>query len=119
MLLRTEALRDVGLFDPRFFMYWEDVDLCLRLRAAGWKLAVADDAVIHHRQSTSTDSTAKDRLINASATRFFRKHAALGGWPAILIGTAARVARRLATGRLAHARAVLQGVRDGLKIYQT
>ncbi|MGB0513319.1 MAG: glycosyltransferase family 2 protein [Wenzhouxiangellaceae bacterium] len=115
MLLRAEALRQIGLFDPRFFMYWEDVDLCLRMRRAGWTLAVAEDAVIFHRQSTSTDSTTKDRLINASTTRFFRKHAPLGGWPAILIGTAARIARRLATGRPAHARAVLQGVRDGLK----
>jgi len=114
MLLRARALSDTGLFDPRFFMYWEDVDLCLRLRQAGWTLAVAEDAVIHHRQSTSTDSTTKDRLINASTTRFFRKHAPLGGWPAIILGTVARIARRLATGRPAHARAVLRGVREGL-----
>ena len=37
MLLRADALRQVGLFDEqRFFMYWEDTDLGFRLRARGW-----------------------------------------------------------------------------------
>ena len=37
MLLRCSALRDVGLFDPGFFMYMEDLDLCDRLQRAGWQ----------------------------------------------------------------------------------
>ncbi len=37
MLLRSSALRDVGLFDPRFFMYMEDLDLCDRLQRGGWQ----------------------------------------------------------------------------------
>jgi GT2 family glycosyltransferase len=112
LLLRCDALRQVGLFDERFFLYWEDVDLCLRLKQAGWVLAVAADAEVLHRQSASTGegSAAKDRLINATAVKFFRKHGPLGGWPAILIGTAGRVGKRLLSGRFRQAAAVLRGV---------
>lgn len=38
MMLRAEALRAVGLFDERFFLYYEEVDLCRRLHAAGWQV---------------------------------------------------------------------------------
>lgn len=119
MLLRTVALRETGLFDPRFFLYWEDADLCLRLRAAGWKLTVTADAVVYHRLSGTTvaASANKDQLINASAVRFFRKHAPLGGWPAIAIGTTARIARRLLRGDIKAARAVWRGVVHGLERY--
>jgi len=115
MLLRTAALRETGVFDPRFFLYWEDADLCLRLLQQGWKLTVAADAVVYHRLSGTTvaASAGKDALINASAVRFFRKHAPLGGSPAITIGTIARIARRLLRGDLEAARAVWRGARKG------
>jgi len=117
LLLRADALRQTGLFDPRFFLYWEDADLCLRLKQAGWDLAVAADAVIRHRQSAATGeaSASKDRLINASGVRFFRKHGRLGGWPAIILGTSARIGKRVVTGRGREALAVLKGLADGLK----
>ncbi len=41
MLLRRQALEEIGLLDDGFFMYWEDSDLCFRFQDAGWKLAVA------------------------------------------------------------------------------
>jgi GT2 family glycosyltransferase len=49
LLLRAEALRQVGLFDTRYFFTWEDVDLCTRLRAHGWAIAVAERARVWHR----------------------------------------------------------------------
>ena len=117
MLLRAAALGETGLFDPRYFLYWEDVDLCLRLRAAGWRLTVASDAIVRHRLSGSTGATSprKDELINASAVRFFRKHGPLGGWPAIVIGILGRIARRLLHGDLEAARAVWRGAISGFR----
>lgn len=117
LLLRTQALRRIGLFDPRFFLYWEDVDLCLRLKQAGWKLTVAPEAVVRHRLSGSTGeaSPRKDELINASAVRFFRKHGPLGGWPAIATGVIGRIARRLLRGDLEAARAVWRGTVSGFR----
>ena len=48
LLLRSEAFAQLGGFDERYHMYCEDVDLCLRLRLAGWTLQRADDAVVEH-----------------------------------------------------------------------
>lgn len=54
VMLRHEALEEVGLFDERFGSYLEDVDLSLRLTKAGWKHQVhADVQVIHQRHQTS------------------------------------------------------------------
>lgn len=52
LLLRTDALRAVDGFEPRFFMYCEDVDLSWRLRCAGWRLRYLPRcAVVHHTYS--------------------------------------------------------------------
>jgi hypothetical protein len=49
LLVRRDAFAAVGGFDERFFMYWEDVDLCRRLGAAAWRLRyVAEAAALHH-----------------------------------------------------------------------
>jgi len=40
MLLRDAALRKAGLFDENYFIFFEDIDLCTRIRSAGWKIAV-------------------------------------------------------------------------------
>ena len=52
-LLRAAALRRVGLFDATFRAYYEDVDLSFRLRAAGWRVVTAPDAVVYHKHSAS------------------------------------------------------------------
>lgn len=57
MLLRTDALRAVGGFDERYFMYCEDVDLCARLRLAGWALQqVRSVSVVHDARRASRRS---------------------------------------------------------------
>jgi len=48
MLLRTAALREVGLFDETFFMYYEDLDLCMRIQQAGWQAWCEPRAIVWH-----------------------------------------------------------------------
>ena len=49
MLVRTAALQQVGFFDPELFLYHEDLELSLRLRLAGWSLALCPTArAVHH-----------------------------------------------------------------------
>lgn len=48
-MLRREAIRDGKVMDESFFLYFEDVDLCLRLKKDGWKVIYFPDAVMIHR----------------------------------------------------------------------
>jgi N-acetylglucosaminyl-diphospho-decaprenol L-rhamnosyltransferase len=76
LLLRREALDDVGLFDEGFFIYSEEVDLQLRLRRAGWDVHWFPGAtVIHHESQFS--ARIPERRINEmwrSRHRYWRKH---------------------------------------------
>jgi len=47
-IIRPDALRKVGRFDPAFFLYYEEVDLCLRLKRAGYKVWYWPDVVVTH-----------------------------------------------------------------------
>lgn len=53
MLLRMTAMRAVGFFDERYFLYEEDADLCLRLRKAGGKVLFVPEALVVHDLGTS------------------------------------------------------------------
>ena len=72
MLLRSDALRAVGGFDERYFMYCEDVDLCARLRLAGWALQqVRSASVVHDAQRASRRSARHLRWHLASLARLW------------------------------------------------
>jgi GT2 family glycosyltransferase len=54
LAVKTEIAREVGGFDPRFFLYYEDVDLSWRLHIAGYSVRYVPDAVAVHQHSAST-----------------------------------------------------------------
>jgi GT2 family glycosyltransferase len=54
VLFRPEYLRDAGLFDERFFLYYEDTDLSWRGRARGWRYRTAPASVIRHLHAASS-----------------------------------------------------------------
>jgi GT2 family glycosyltransferase len=49
MLVRMRALWEVGGFDDRFFLTWEDVDWCVRMRRSKWDVVVVPNARIYHK----------------------------------------------------------------------
>lgn len=59
VLIKTETLRQIGLFDEGFFLYGEDLDLCIRAVNAGWKLYFQPKAKIWHKVSRSTPKIKK------------------------------------------------------------
>ena len=54
MLLRSEALREVGLLNDDYFLYFEDVEICIRLRHKGWHCLLVPFATIYHVDGAST-----------------------------------------------------------------
>jgi len=77
MMIRREALNQAGLFDEHFFMYYEDVDLCLRFRTEGWKIFYLPEPMMihHHMQQSHKVTSLRTRLIHIrSALYFFRKY---------------------------------------------
>ena len=59
VLLRVEMLRRVGLFDPRYFAYYEDTDLAWRSRRQGWRTRCQPASVLHHLHGGSVGATAR------------------------------------------------------------
>ncbi len=76
MLVRSAALRQVGGFDEDFFLYFEDFDLSLRLRATGRLVFDPAMRIVHHGGYAARKGWRHQVLFLRSAWRFFRKH----GW---------------------------------------
>jgi len=76
MLLRTAALERTGLLDETFFFCWEDADLSQRLLAAGWKLAVAEDSRVTHKEGASAAAASPFRIFHhvRGIVLFARRH---------------------------------------------
>jgi GT2 family glycosyltransferase len=76
LLVRREALEQVGLLDEGYFMYCEDSDWCLRFRQAGWKLFYVPAArMLHHHGASSRQARAEMiAAYNLAAARYFRLH---------------------------------------------
>lgn len=83
MLVRRQAFDAIGGFDERFFLYWEDADLCRRLRASGWKTMYHPGAAVRHAAGRASRQVPfkAERAFHHSVFRYYMKH---GGWPAWL-----------------------------------
>ena len=52
--MRREAIDEVGVFDPAFFMFGDEVDLCRRMQRAGWRVELCPEAVFVHVGGAAT-----------------------------------------------------------------
>jgi GT2 family glycosyltransferase len=96
MLLNRAALDRVGLFDERYFFEIEDVDLCRRMHAAGYRVRYFPDAEVTHHIGASS-RTARTRVIlarHAGMWRYYRTY--LRGGPLLDALTGAAIAARCA-----------------------
>lgn len=81
LLLRWEALQEVGLLDERFFLYAEETDWQRRAHAGGWRVAVAGDVTATHAGGArSEDPGRRERLFYAAQEIYIRKWYGSGGW---------------------------------------
>jgi N-acetylglucosaminyl-diphospho-decaprenol L-rhamnosyltransferase len=105
MAIRRETLRGIGVLDERFFMYFEDADLCRRARAAGWLVYYLPHVEIVHQTGASSRSKPKAVwLLHKSAFLYHRKHGAHGPLnvlsAAVLAGLTLRALAKLGSSLL-------------------
>lgn len=86
VLFDTAFLDDVGGFDERYFLYYEDVDVALRGRRRGWTYRVVPDSIVEHQRGTTTATMAE-------RTRFYQERNRL--WAAFRFAGPATIGRAL------------------------
>ncbi len=122
LLAPHETWERVGLFEPIYFAYMEDVDWCCRVRAAGWRVRYVPTSVVYHKASGSTGggySAQRKYMTACNEVHFLRRHGTLklwaafwlldvGLWPLVFV-------RAILTGRGRGALGKLKGLWDGLR----
>ena len=76
LIVRREAIEQVGLLDERFFIYCEEIDWCLRIKAAGWSIWCVPEAQIVHYVARSTGQFRDETFVALWRSRYqlFGKH---------------------------------------------
>jgi GT2 family glycosyltransferase len=114
LLIKKEILEDVGVLDEDYFLYTEELDLITRAKKKGWKISVAKNSFVYHKESAST----KERkwlyyyLINRSNMIYLKKHYNLfynmASVPFIILNTLR------STRNLKNLKATVKGIWDGI-----
>ncbi|MCS7220912.1 MAG: glycosyltransferase family 2 protein [Anaerolineae bacterium] len=122
MLIRREVIEAIGLFDERFFMYYEDADFCKRARARGFRILCVPAAKMWHRVSATARRDMATNLYWRARGQvlFYRKHVGCDiSWlPHFFVaGKVMLMALRYSLqGRWTCSRSVIQGALDGYRI---
>ena len=118
LMIRRPLFARLGGFDERFFVYWEDADLCARAPATGFAVCHAAQAEIRHRGQGTTEAVKDRRLfyfLRAQAL-YARKHHGRAAFLAVLAAAMAvnlpvRLGRALVRGKVGDAGAVIRAGR--------
>lgn len=113
-LMPAAVARDVGLFDERFFMYAEDLELSLRMQRAGLSLLYQPAARVYHRQPPNAEGKPwqvrfRDRNRRLIAVSHYGLVDRVRFYIFFYPSRAVRLAQYLARGKWAHARAIIAG----------
>ena len=105
MTVRRQALEEIGPMDERFFMYFEDADLCRRAREVGWLVYFLPQVEVFHHGGASSQSRSRAIWdLHKSAFLYHRKHGRHGPFGLysflILAGLTGRALVRLATSMI-------------------
>jgi GT2 family glycosyltransferase len=116
-LVRRAVLEEVGLLYEGFFMYYEDSDFSQRMQRMRWRLAVAEDTAVLHKEGGSGgrhESPAQARMRTTAGMRFIERNSGMA-WLGMPVFVALRLARRVASREWRSLPAVLAGAWDYLR----
>lgn len=118
MAVRREALEEVGLFDERFVLHMEEIDLCWRLWRHGWRVRVEPSSTVFHigGGSLPQGDDRKTYFNFRNNLLLLYKNLSPGSWrrvfPFRAMLDATAIARALAMGRTSEARAIVRALAD-------
>lgn len=122
VMLRQSALDEAGFLDEAFYMHMEEIDLCLRLRRAGYKILCEPASVVHHVGAASLSESSPEKVYLNFRNNLLTLYKNLGptSWRRVLSVRMAMdllaLVRELALLRPAVAEAILRGYRDALRM---
>ena len=100
LMLRREALDELGGLDERYFLYAEEADWQLSALRAGWRIRLREDlSAVHLGGATSSDSAVRHRHFTESGRSFARKWYGPWGVASMAVGSRVAVLRRSAVAR--------------------
>jgi GT2 family glycosyltransferase len=106
LMLKREAIEQIGVFDEGFPMFFNDVDLCLRLKQADWKIIFHPEAQVVHHHGASTAQRKQQMIAQShdSLARFYSKHylgrvSWAGYWSVLGLSKVARQIRLLLSSK--------------------
>jgi GT2 family glycosyltransferase len=117
-LARREMLEEVGLLYEGFFMYYDDSDLCLRMQKKRWKIVMAEDTAVLHKEGASTATSQKPfmtQVVTVSGLRFIRRNSKIAflGMPLyVVLRLGNRIFQREWMGFMAVCRGVIEFLRE-------
>ncbi len=93
MMVRREALDQVGFLDEDYFLFLEETDWCYRMKRAGWKIYHVPQAEVYHFQGKSAETERKRAKVEYYRSRyhFFRKNRGNLQWVILLVGLLIRL----------------------------
>ena len=88
MMVRRQALDQVGILDEDYFLFLEETDWCYRMKRAGWKIYHVPQAEVDHFQGKSAEEVKKKARLEFYRSRyhFFKKNRGTWQWFILLIG---------------------------------
>ena len=97
MMVRRDAINQVGILDEDYFLFLEETDWCYRMKRAGWKVYHIPQAEVFHSQGKSTEAVRKRARIEFYRSRydFFKKNWGNLQWFILLIGLMIRLGFQL------------------------
>lgn len=77
LLIKTEVIKKIGLLDEKYFAYWEETDWCQKAKKRGYQIRVIPQAVIWHKEYSSSKTEFSDYQITRNKLWFMKKHASV------------------------------------------
>ena len=114
VLIRAAVFQEIGLLHEGYFMYYDDSDFCLRMARTAWKIAIAADTAVLHKESASTEGPRNpfmEKTITVSGLRFLLRHSPLP-WLSFPLFLLLKLGNRARRAEWAACRAVLRGYRE-------